>query len=188
MFAARGIPILDADMIAREVVEVGTDGLAEVVATFGPEVLESSGALDRKKLGALVFGDPTARKRLEQITHPRIAAITMNRIAAFALLPTSERPPYVIYDAALLVENGSYKKFPEIIVVTTSRANQLARLMKRDATTQTDANARIDAQLPIEDKVRVATFVIQNDGSEEDLETQVARVDGELRAKGNESI
>src|SRR5687767_2515536 len=111
-----GVGIVDADQLAREVVAVGSDGLREVVATFGAGVLTPEGSLDREKLGAIVFGDEQARRKLQAITHPRIAQMGAERIAALQSGPA----PYVIYDAPLLVEVGAHKSFAALIVVAAA--------------------------------------------------------------------
>src|SRR5580658_10202629 len=109
-FAARGVPVLDADAFAREVVAIGTEGLAEVVAAFGAGVLFPDGSLDRKALAAIVFADETSRRRLQAITHPRIAALTATRTAELA-----GREPLACYEAALLVENGLADAFRPLV-------------------------------------------------------------------------
>jgi dephospho-CoA kinase len=174
-FRALGVPVIDADQLAREVVDKGTDGLHEVVQAFGAEVLAEDGALDRKKLGALVFDDPDARKRLERITHPRIAALSMQRMAELA----SSGAPYGLYEAALLVENGAYKAMNGLVVVACKPETQLARVMARDGIDEDAARARLAAQSPLEDKLAAATWVIRNDGDRAALE---ARVDETHRA------
>lgn len=174
-FRALGVPIVDADQLAREVVDKGSDGLHEIVHAFGPDVLAEDGALDRKKLGALVFDDPDARKRLERITHPRIAALSMQRMAELA----SSGAPYGLYEAALLVENGAYRAMNGLVVVACSPETQLARVMARDGLDETAARARLAAQKPLEDKLAAATWVIWNDGDHAALE---ARVDETHRA------
>jgi dephospho-CoA kinase len=174
-FRALGVPVVDADQLAREVVEKGSDGLGEIVRAFGAEVLAEDGTLDRKKLGALVFDDPDARKQLERITHPRIAALSMQRLAELA----SSGAPYGLYEAALLVENGAYEAMNGLVVVACKPETQLARVMARDGLTQDAARARLAAQSPLEDKLAAATWVIWNDGDRAALE---ARVDETHRA------
>jgi dephospho-CoA kinase len=155
-----GVAVIDADALAREVVAVGTDGLTEVVATFGPGVLASDGSLDRAKLAAIVFDDAEARKKLTAITHPRIAQLSATRIAEAMQTST----PYVVYEAALLVETGLHKGMAASIVVATHADNQLARAVARDGMTMDAARARMAAQLPLHEKTAVADYVIENDG------------------------
>lgn len=155
-----GVTVVDADQVAREVVAVGSPGLAAVVEAFGPEILGADGTLDRKALGAQIFADPEKRRLLESITHPRIFARSMERLAAVA----ASGAVYGVYDAALLVENGSYKMMQALVVVAAPRSLQVARIIARDGLSAAEAEARIDAQLPLEKKVEVADHVITNDG------------------------
>src|ERR1700755_3053543 len=110
-----GIAVIDADQIAREVAAKGTDGLREIVATFGSEVLDSKAELDRPKLGQVVFNDPAARQKLNAILHPRIGRLSAERIAAAQAGPSA----YVIYEAPLLVETGAHRGFSALILVST---------------------------------------------------------------------
>jgi dephospho-CoA kinase len=164
-FRERGVPVIDADQVAREVVEKGSPALAEIVARFGVEILASDGTLDRKALGARVFADAAARRDLNAITHPRIGARTMERAAALGQAGHS----LVCYEAALLVENGLADAFRPLVVVAATPALQALRAAERDATTTAEAEQRIGAQMPLSEKVRVADFVVENDGSLRDL-------------------
>ena len=177
MFAARGIPVIDADDLLREVQAPGQPAHAEIAAAW-PETVAPDGGIDRKRLGKIVFADPAARKRLEAITHPRIQTLSRARTAALA----DAGHDLVIYEASLLVESGRHKELDGLIVVTVSPATQLARVLTRDGVREEDARARMSAQLPQEDKVRAATHVINNDGDLTATELQVDRVIRELRA------
>ncbi len=168
--AQRGVPIVDADRVAREVVAPGTDGLAEVVAEFGTGVLAPDGSLDRGRLGHAVFGDEIRRRRLNSILHPRIAAESARKIASWS---TTHR--WVVYDAALLVENESHRTFAGLIVVTSSPRAQRERLVARDGLAAPEADARIASQLPLARKIAVASHVVDNSGT---LERLRRRVDG----------
>ena len=163
-FADLGVPVVDADLVAREVVERGTEGLGEIVRAFGEDVLAPDGRLDRKKLGDRVFADESARRTLNAITHPRIAAKSAERIAAAA----ETGAPYVVYEAALLVENGIHRALDALVVVTLSPEAQLERLVARDGIDEHAARARIAAQLPLAEKVKVADYVIDNGGAREE--------------------
>jgi dephospho-CoA kinase len=174
-FAARGVPALDADRFARDVVAPGTDGLREVVEAFGPGVLDPAGALDRKAVGALVFADPAKRARLNAITHPRIAAATQAALAALE----ARGAPLGCYEASLLVENGVADAFRPLVVVLAPEARQREWLVRRDGLGEAEALARIASQLPPAEKARAADFVIENAGSLDDL---VARADQTLDA------
>ena len=171
LLAARGVPVIDADRIAREVVAPGTEALREIAARW-PPVVSADGALDRKALAALVFADPRERAALNQITHPRIAREAAARVAALA----AAGQPVAVYEAALIVENRVYEGLAGLVVVTAPEEVQLARLHRRDGMTEAEARARIAAQLPAAEKLRHATFVIDNAGSEEDLAAQVDRL------------
>lgn len=172
MFAELGIPVIDADSLAREVVAPGSAGLARIVERFGEEMLLPDGSLDRRRLGRLVFRDPRAREGLNALTHPLIAAKGAERIRALE----GADAPYILYEAALLVENASYTSFSGLIVVAASPATQLARLMARDGSTEEEARARIASQLPLERKIAVADYVIRNEGSATDVRAQVREV------------
>jgi dephospho-CoA kinase len=168
LLAARGIPVVDADQVAREVVAPGRPALREIAARF-PGVVGPAGELDRKALAARVFGDPAERQALNQIVHPRIAEEVARRMRE---LEQAGRP-VAVYEAALIVENGQHLGLDGLIVVTASEAVQLARLRLRDGLSEEEARARIAAQLPVAEKVRHATVVIENLGSEAELEAQV---------------
>jgi dephospho-CoA kinase len=172
LFRALGIGVVDADEVAREIVLPGTPGLEAVIEAFGREVLDASGALDRKALGARVFADPAKRKTLEAITHPRIFARSMELLGEHA----RAGGVYAMYEAALLVENQSYRMFQALVVVAAKRETQLARIAARDGLSEADAEARLDAQLPLQAKVDVADHVIWNDGDLPALELAVRDV------------
>ncbi|MDW8251084.1 MAG: dephospho-CoA kinase, partial [Myxococcales bacterium] len=164
-FAQRGVPVLDADQIAREIVEPGTPGLAALVKAFGPGILLPSGELDRKALAARVFHDPSQRAILNAITHPRIRAATYEAVARLA----DQGEPLVCYEAALLIENGLAEAFRPLIVVATSEAEQLRRTQERDGATEEEARARVASQMPLAEKIRQADWVIPNEGTLEEL-------------------
>lgn len=159
-FRELGVEIIDTDQVARDVVAPGTPGLEAIIKEFGEGILGADGALDRKALGAIVFNDAEKRAALERITHPLIGAEGMRRILA---LQESDAP-YLLYEAALLVEGGSYKNFSGLIVVTTTEERQLELLMKRDGAGREDALARIRAQLALSEKEKLADWVIRNTG------------------------
>jgi dephospho-CoA kinase len=160
-FRARGVPVIDADELAREVVAPGSEGLREVVAAFGPGVLAADGGLDRKAVARLVFADAAARKRLEGITHPRITGLSMQRAAALA----DRGEPLACYEAALIVENGAADAFRPLVVVACPEEVQVARVRARDGATEDEARARIRAQKPLAEKVALADVVIDTSGT-----------------------
>jgi dephospho-CoA kinase len=167
-FEKLGVPTSDADLLARQVVAPGTPGLAEIVRRFGHDVLEPAGTLDRKKLADIVFADADARKDLEAIVHPRVKAATDRWFAAL-----NGSHPFAIADIPLLYEAGRDKDFDEVIVVACHPETQVRRTMERNELSEQDARARLAAQLPIEDKVQRATYVIRTDGSFADTDRQV---------------
>lgn len=168
--------VVDADQIAREVVAAGSEGLREVVAAFGPEVLAPDGSLERETLGAIVFGDPQARMRLQAITHPRIGRLSAQRLAA---LQHSDAP-YVVYEAALLVETGAHKGLDALVVVAADEGLQISRVMQRDGLSEEAARKRIAAQLPLARKIEVADFIVYNDGSLRELEERTLELHKQL--------
>lgn len=159
ILAELGVAIVDADLLSREVVAKGSDGLREVVEQFGADVLDAHGELDRAKLGQRVFGNDAARARLNAILHPRIGRLSAERIA----LARDSQTPYVVYEAALLVETGTHRGLDALIVVAAESARQLERSMARDGLDETAARARLDAQLPLSAKLDAADYVIHND-------------------------
>jgi dephospho-CoA kinase len=173
MFADLGVPVLDADHLAREAVEPGTLGHAAIAAAW-PEVLGADGRIDRKRLGGIVFdpANPAARKRLESILHPRIAELAERRFEELAR--AGHR--LAVYEATLLVETNRHRDFDGLVVVTVSPATQLARVLARGGLTEAQAKARIAAQLPLADKVAAATHVIDNDGDTAATRAQVAKL------------
>jgi dephospho-CoA kinase len=171
----RGLHVIDADDIAREVLAKGTSGLQEVVQAFGEDVLHQDGALDRKKLASVVFGNEAARRKLEGITHPRIVAATLQRASELE----AQNEPIACYEASLLVERGLADLFRPLVVVASDERHQIARAKARDSLTDADARARIAAQLPLADKLAAADYVIRNDG---DLVSLVTSADDVLDA------
>ena len=168
LLAARGARIVDADRIAREVVEPGTPGLEAVVAAFGQEVLTPEGALDRPALAAVVFADPDARRRLDGIVHPLVRARATELVAA--------APPdaVVVQDVPLLVETGQAGSYDLVLVVEADLDTRVRRLVGRGLA-EDDARARIAAQASDEQRRAVADVVLDNSGSVEDLSAQVDR-------------
>lgn len=177
-FEQLGIPVVYADQLAREAVAPGTDGLYAIVEAFGPDVLLDGKKLDRKALAAKTFGDPAAVKRLNSIVHPRVGALA---IAAFHRL-SAEGHPLVCYEVPLLVENNLTEMFRPVVVVAAPEALQVSRAVLRDNLTEAEARARIQAQLPLEKKVAVADFVIENTGDEAALVSRTDEVAAAVRS------
>ena len=168
-FREHGVPVIDADVLARESVAPGSQGLAGAVSRFGPEILRPDGSLDRAALGAIVFRDAAAKGDLEAIVHPYVR----QRIEEFfAAIPSSV--PFAVADIPLLYESGRAEGFDAIVVVACSRERQLERVMARDGLSREDAERRIASQWPIEEKVERADYVIRTDGTYADTDAQVA--------------
>ena len=175
-----GAVIVDADAVAREVVEPGTPGLAAVVAAFGDGVLRSDGTLDREGLGRIVFADPDKLGRLNAIVHPLVG----ERIATQMAEVERDHPDgVVVYDVPLLVENNLQDGYDVVLVVAASRETQLHRLVEIRGMTREDAEARIAAQAPLSAKLAVADIVIDNDGDLSELEEQVERAWAQLQSR-----
>jgi dephospho-CoA kinase len=175
-----GAPVVDADRIAREVVAPGSPALAELAARFGQEVLLADGTLDRKRMADVVFSDDEARRALNAITHPRIAARSRAAIDEHA----AAGEPVVVYEAALIVENRLHEGMAGLIVVEVPQEVQLARLIARDGLSEAAARARIAAQLPSEARRRAATWVVDNTGPIEHTRAQVEAIWTEIRGQG----
>jgi dephospho-CoA kinase len=157
LLAELGCHVLDADVTAREVVAKGTSGLEKVIEAFGREVLRADGELDRARLGALIFADEDRRALLNSILHPYIIAAQDEQLRRWAM----EDPLGIaVVDAALMIESGGYRRFDKIIVVHCRAEVQVERLMIRNGLTRTEAESRIAAQMPQEEKKRYADFLI----------------------------
>lgn len=179
MLIDRGAAVVDADQLARQVVEPGQPALAELVARFGAAILTADGRLDRKRLAAIAFSDPAARADLGRITHPRIAAASAAAIATWADAGAS----VVFYEAALLVENRAHTALAGLIVVSAPAELQYERLVERDRLDPDEARARIAAQAPLADKLAAATWVIENAGDRAALEREVDRVVADIESR-----
>jgi dephospho-CoA kinase len=184
MFAHLGARVLDADLLAREVVMPGQPAYLKIVEEFGQGVVQEDGTLDRKALGAIVFAEPARRKRLEEITHPAIAA-RQQRI--LSVLDEEAFEGIVVWDVALLFETGGVAKMDRVVVVATDPETELARLMARDGMAEAGARARIESQMPVAEKAKHAHYVIDNSGDRVQTERQVKGVYeallGELAAR-----
>lgn len=174
-----GAVCFDADRISRSVVEPGQEALAEIVRTFGDSVLAADGTLDRAALGKIVFGDAERRAALERILHPRIIAEQDRLIAeAFAHDPDA----IVVVDAALMIESGGYTRFDALVVVHCDPAIQLERLIARNSLSREEAEQRIAAQMPQEQKLAYATHTIDTTGTLDDTRRRTEAVWADLAA------
>jgi dephospho-CoA kinase len=168
-----GARVIDTDQIARDVVAPGTRGLKEIVAQFGPGVLNPDGTLNRPKMAQIVFSDPHARARLNAIVHPEIGSVVSKAIADYRKNSDS---PLLIIEAPLLIETGMHQMVDEVWLVTVNPETQIARVIQRDATTEEQARRRIAAQMPQADKIPCAHRVIDNSGDLEETVRQVRQV------------
>jgi dephospho-CoA kinase len=167
-----GAAVIDADQLAREIVEPGEEALAAIAAAFGAKVLNSDGTLNRAALGETVFADQAARRTLEAITHPAIKRLAEQRLAG--LKEAGEET--VFYVAPLLIEAGGASRVDEVWVVYLDPETQLQRLMARDGLDRKAALLRIESQMSMDEKKRLGRIVIDNGGSREELEAQVLRL------------
>jgi len=168
-FARRGVPVLDTDQLAREVVLPGTPGLAAVIGAFGAGILNADGTLDRRALRALVFADEAARRRLEAILHPAIRAALARHVAAIDA-------PYVIIAIPLLAETGGRDRVDRVLVVDSAPELQKARLLARDRETAAQAKAILAAQATRAARLAIADDCIENSGSLADLDAAVEKL------------
>lgn len=180
MLRTAGVPVIDLDVVAREVVQPGQPALDEIAQAFSASVIGADGGLDRAALGEIVFADPDARAVLQSITWPAIFARAGEHLTALQ----EQGHDVAVVSAALMVESGSYKTYAGLIVVTCPPDLQLARLLARDDLTEEQARARIASQLPQQDKAAVADVVIDNGGSLDDTHAQVAALVARLVGRG----
>ena len=179
LFRGLGAAVVDADAIVHELQAPGTPLLGEITAAFGQDILDANGALDRKALGAIVFGDAEARGRLGQLVHPRVADEMVRRTEEAARLGA----PLIVLDIPLLFEGraagtgtSARMGYDTTVLVWVPRDVQLERTMTRDACSREEAQARIDAQMPLDDKRALADFVIDNSGERSHTREQVAQL------------
>jgi dephospho-CoA kinase len=165
--AARGAVIIDADVLAREVVEPGTPALAAIIDKFGPQIMRD-GELDRSQLGAIVFADPDARRDLERIVHPAV------RARAAELERAADPDAVVVHVIPLLVETGQPEDFDVVVTVDVDHETQIQRLIARNGFSRAEAAARVDAQADSEERRTAADVVVDNHGNLEDLREQIA--------------
>ncbi len=179
VFVKEGAYLIDADQLARDLVQPHTPAWRELVKAFGEEILQRDGSIDRKKLRGIVFSNPEKRSFLNQLLHPRIKEETQRRLKEIG-----QRDPeaIVVVDAALMVETGSYRDMDQVIVVFSTEAQQIERLEKRDGMSPEEAGRMISSQMPMTEKVNVADLVIRNEGSLEELRQRARDVFHMLKA------
>lgn len=167
-----GAAVINADELSREVVQPGQDAWKEIVETFGSDILQKDQSLDRKRLRKIVFHNPQARKKLEAIVHPRVRALAEQRIRELAAAGSS----IIAYEVPLLFEGQIHLWLRPVVLVACDIATQKHRLRQRDHLTDIEAQQHLDAQMSLEDKRKLADYVIENTASLEDLEQQVRAV------------
>jgi len=180
MFAELGAHVIDADLVAHDLLASGSGVCERVIDAFGTDILGSDGAIDRKKLGPIVFFDEAKRLRLNSLMHPEIKVEIRRRILE---LEESSSKGIIIVDAALMVEIGNYKAYDCLVVVTCDPSLQVFRMMNRDGLTEMEARARIAAQMPIEEKVKLADYTIDTSGTLERTREQVEAIYRDLLAQ-----
>jgi len=173
-----GAYLIDADVVAREVVAKGGPVYCEIAAEFGPSVLLADGSIDRKALGSLIFSDPARRAALNRITHPAIRGRINELIDEYRC--AADRP-FIVIDAALLIEGGLYKALDKVIVVDAPEQTLIERMRLRDGLTEEQAKARLAAQMPLDEKRRCADYLIDNSGPRQTALEAAARVYAELK-------
>ena len=178
-FRQLGVHCIDADEVAHQVILPGEPAYRDIVEHFGIRILGDDSAIDRQKLGTAVFGDERQRQRLNRIVHPRIHQELDRRLIQLQQEAGSE-PRLAMVDAALMVETGSYHKYDYVVVVSCPPEQQLERLLGRGGLTRQEAQARIDSQMPIGEKVRFADFVIDNSGDRNRTRDRIREVHRQL--------
>jgi dephospho-CoA kinase len=173
-----GAAIINADELAREVVQPKEDAWKEIIATFGLDILREDETLDRKKLRKIVFENPEARKKLETIIHPRVRALAEKRISELAAAGSS----IIVYEVPLLFENQIHLWLRPVILVACDIETQKKRLLERDHLTAIEAQQHLDAQMSLVEKRKLADYVIENDGTLEQLEQQLREVLQKIQA------
>jgi len=177
-FEELGVPTIDADVLAREAVAPGTDGLAAVTKRFGPDVVDASGMLDRRKVAQIVFADVDARRDLEHIIHPFVRSQADRWFRGL----DAARHRFAIADIPLLFETGTANQYDAVIVTACSPDEQVRRIVARDHVTEAEARQRLAAQLPMDEKVRRADHVIRTEGPHAETDRQVREVFDKLSA------
>lgn len=172
IISGHGIPVIDADQLARDAVVPGSAGLCQIIEAFGPSVLNEDGTLDRTVLAEKIFSDPLAREKLESILHPAIKVLAEKQLAELR----QRGEAVAFYMAPLLIEAGATGRVDEIWVVYVDRETQLARIQKRDSVSREDAEKRIAAQMPMDEKAAYARIVIDNSGNLQELKKRVEAI------------
>ena len=173
-----GAAIINADELSREVVQPEQGAWEEIIKTFGPDILQEDKTLDRRKLRKIVFDNPEARKKLEAIIHPRVRALAERKISELAAAGSS----VIVYEVPLLFEAQIHLWLRPVILVACDLETQKKRLLERDHLTELEAQQHLDAQMSLEEKRKLADYVIENDGTPEELEQDVRAVLQKIQA------
>jgi dephospho-CoA kinase len=173
-----GAAIINADELSREIVQPEQGAWEEIIKTFGPDILQEDKTLDRRKLRKIVFDNPEARKKLEAIIHPRVRALAERRISELAAAGSS----VIVYEVPLLFEAQIHLWLRPVILVACDLETQKKRLLERDHLTELEAQQHLDAQMSLEEKRKLADYVIENDGTPEELEQDVRAVLQKIQA------
>lgn len=175
----KGYPVIDADIAARKIVEVGTPALQEIIEFYGKEILLDDGNLNRKKLGEIIFIDERKRKKLNEITHPRIREWMLEKLE----LEQQKESDVVFMDIPLLFENKLFQVTDKVLVVYVDEETQISRLMKRDKLSREQALFRIKSQISMEEKKGRADYIIDNRGTEDVSERQLDRILRQIKSE-----
>jgi len=173
LFEKLGAFVIDADEISRSVMKKGGAAYSDIIYHFGESILDKNGEIDRKKLKEIVFNNPDEKKKLEEITHPKILQYEKQLVSEFK---SKNDKDLIITQAALIIEKGTYTRFDGVILIYLDEKNQLERLLKRDGIDEALAKKIIDSQMSFDEKLKYATFVIDNSGTIENTEREVRRV------------
>lgn len=184
-FKDLGAFVLDADLICRKLVEPGQPASSEISDAFGKDVFTASGDLDRKRLAEIVFGDIEKKRILEGILHPRVFEFEK---LEFEAICKKHPDAVVIVDAAMLIESGNYKKMDKVIVITSDEKNRINRILARSDMSEEEVTARIKNQMPSEEKVRYADFVLENSLGKDNLQSKVKDLHAKLALLAAENI
>ena len=184
LFQEAGIPVVFADDVGREVVSKGSEGLSAIVELFGPDLIDDTGNLARRKLGGIGSKDPQKRTRLESILHP----LVQNRSRSLFVQLENAGNQIIIYESALLFETNRHTEMHGVILVSASEETRIARVQERDSSNAEDVRRRIQAQMADDDKRKLCEYLIENDGDIERLSAQVARVIPQLVQKSKDSL
>ena len=184
----QGASTIDADQIAHQVIEPGKPAYKKILAHFGPGILQGDQAIDRKKLGEIVFSDEAARQQLNQIVHPYVFQEEARLKAKLETDSASLGSPILVVDAALMIESGSYQRYAVVIVIYCHPAIQIQRLMRRDQISEQEALARIQAQMPILEKIHYGDYIVENSGKLSETRDQIRQIFAELLIRYEEGL